>query len=123
MADAQYEITCPHADCTEALFIAWDLAYTLDPLDLRPDMVDQDVGARVAPIGSHTQTWRVECGAGHVVLLPAQSLGCPCPFDEQEGDTCPHDPDDWDQSEEWRNFRPHDAERLRDILTRIGGAS
>lgn len=104
--DPEYHVICPHLDCGEALHLLWDLGYTLSPSEAAPPVVSE----------AHTETWRVECSAGHVLLLPAPR-GCGC--DDPEGPTCPHNPDDFDWSDETSIFRDRDLARLRDIIDRI----
>jgi hypothetical protein len=113
---SEYDVVCSFPDCSEALFITWELAASLSPDDLDTD-AETNALPPLSSEWAHTQHWRVECAAGHVLLLPG-SLGCPC-LPEVQGEPnkgCTHNENEWDWSDEWRNFRPHDAERLRTII-------
>lgn len=61
-ASTYAEARCPLPACGETLHIAWSgqrAIYLSDTAEMLRD-----------PAGAHTTTWRVECEAGHVVLLP-----------------------------------------------------
>jgi hypothetical protein len=110
----EFEIPCPHQDCGEALHLVWSLIYTFQPADL---LAEWEPPVTATGYG-HAQSWQVECGNGHVILLPGP-LGCPC--EPGLDDECPHNEDDYEWSEDWRDFRPADVQRLRaviDTLTR-----
>jgi hypothetical protein len=106
----EHDVPCPMPDCEHPLYLTWESAYGLSPTDL----TDYD---GLDPHDAHSQSWRVECTDGHVVLVPGPT-GCGC------DDTCAHDPDeyDWsDWSDDTRQFRARDAARLRDLLSTMGG--
>lgn len=103
-------LTCPMPECTEDLFLAWSLSIGIY------DAADEPLVDNVpTPDGAHTGEWKVECLAGHVVLVPGQP-GCDC--DDEGGENCPHiDERDW--SDELRTFRRHDAERLAAVIATL----
>ena len=106
--DLAYHVECPMADCIEILNLAWDACLTLSP----DDLAGHDVG------DADVTSWKVECLAGHVLLLPGPT-GCPCE-DDGGGVNCPHDENDYDWSEDSsRAFRASDAARLRDLIGRL----
>ncbi len=107
-------VTCPLCPPSEdsGLYLTFAATYGLSVADL----TDPDVPTAA---GAHTESWKVECVAGHVILLPGLP-GCGC--DDPEGPDCSCDQDAFDQSEESSRFRAHDLERLRETLQRLGGA-
>lgn len=106
MSETYDQLNCPL--CDAPLHITFSTAQGLftDVLSTKP-------GDQPEPAGSHTQTWQVECEEGHVLLLPGD-LECPQCGDSMD---CTHD--DLDSNDDWRTFRPHDADRLRVTLERI----
>lgn len=108
MSKVVYEVPCP-LDCGEELIVTWWSALSLTPEDVALDHHHD-------PAEAHSTSWKVECLAGHVLLLPGR-LGCPCEDHGQPG--CHHDEDDYDWSDDNRNFRAHDTGRLRAVLARF----
>jgi hypothetical protein len=108
----EFEIPCPHQDCGEALHLVWSLIYTFQPADL---LAEWEPPVTATGYG-HAQSWQVECGNGHVILLPGP-LGCPC--EPGLDDECPHNEDDYEWSEDWRDFRSPDVQRLRAVIQKI----
>jgi hypothetical protein len=113
-------LRCPMAGCREPLHLAWEMTYVFSLRD-----VDLSLGAELLPDpeDAHTASWKVQCLAGHVVLLPDPRLGCPCPDEQQDGPECPHRNATYDWSEETRVFREPDLDRLRTVLGLPCGAS
>ena len=110
-------LPCPMPGCDEQLILTWESLLSL----YRDDVVEADAVdmSAFAPEKAETGTWRVECLAGHVVLLPDPS-GCPCPSVDQEGPTCTHDPDDYEWTDEGPHvFRRNDLNRLTALLDRL----
>jgi hypothetical protein len=106
---SEYDVDCPHVDCYEPLLLQWHQVYTLSPADMRGE-------TNLAPENSHARSWQIECAAGHVLLIPGP-LGCPCKPEGNE--SCPHNEDDFDWSEDYRNWQPHDYQRLRNVAAAI----
>lgn len=106
-------LACPMPDCTEPLFLTWNASHSLSHADI------SDVAGLLVPADAETTTWQVECGSGHVVLLPSDAW---CGCDDPQGDGCPHGADEFDWTEENRRFRPRDMERLRQLFATMGGA-
>lgn len=107
------DVPCPMPGCEQPLYLIWDLSRGLYAGDLED-------AAGIPPEDAHVSTWRIECGDGHVVLLPG-SPWCDC--DDPQGDGCGHGPDEFDWTEEHRQFRPRDMARLRELLAKLGGAA
>lgn len=113
MTNHDYEIPCPMPECYDHIYLTWSAAVGLAPDDLAPSAL------QLRPLHSATESWQVECAAGHVLLIPGDP-GCGC--DDPESVACKemgHDPEDFDWSEDYRTFRPHDAARLADVVARI----
>jgi hypothetical protein len=104
------DLTCPMPDCGQDLFLDWSLSIGLTA-DADAPLVDNVP----TPDSPHTSDWKIECLAGHVILVPGNA-GCDC--DDQGGENCPHvDERDW--SDESRTFRRHDAERLTTVIATL----
>lgn len=101
--DSYLQLVCPMPECSAFLYVMWSPAYGLVLGDITNP---QPIG----PKDSDTDSWRVECVDGHVVLLPAP-IGTCC-----DGEDCNHD-SDW--NEESRNFRASDLVRLGDLMHRL----
>lgn len=100
-------LTCPMPDCDEQLYLDWSMS-----IGLYVELVTDDIPT---PADAHTETWKVACLDGHVVLVPGKP-GCDC--DDEGGENCPHiDTRDW--SDESRTFRKHDAERLQAVIAQL----
>ncbi len=106
-------LACPLGGCGEDLYLTFAATCGLSVGDL---------AARDVPTSADalTETWKVECVAGHVLLLPGPP-GCGC--DDPEGPDCSCDQDAFDQSEESSKFRAHDLDRLRETLRMLGGVA
>ena len=108
MTDSPYSVSCPMPECTEDLYITYSGSYGILPDD--PAKAEQ-----INPEDAHAQEWKVECAAGHVLLVPGPS-GCDC-NDHDEGDPCPiEELFDWGDEHEHRTFRQHDWARLNQVL-------
>lgn len=106
MADLWASLTCPMPGCAEPLYITWTAV---------GDLTEGDIAAEAQPLvpaDTTSTTWQVECGAGHVVLLPGDPW---CGCDDPQGEGCPHGEDEFDWTEENRTFRPGDMIRLATI--------
>lgn len=115
--DPIYDLLCPMPECGEVVVLDWTHNTALSPEDL--DRIEVD---GFQPGEAHCHTWKVGCTAGHVLLIPGRP-GCPC-VDDQAGPSCPHNDDDYDWSDESREFRRHDLDRLRAVFAVLrGGAS
>lgn len=112
--DPTYVVLCPMPECDEALYLYWESDRTLAPDDLDSG----DLGA-LRVDGANSQTWKVQCPAGHVLLIPGPS-GCLCE-DDQGGPNCPHVEADYDWSDDFREFTRHDRNRLRSVLALLRG--
>lgn len=113
MSDDETDVQCPHTDCTELLHIVFEAFYGIWPADLM-------IGPRIAgSANANAQTWRVECLAGHVLLLPDHGQ-CPCP-DPDGTDECRAlgHADAYDWSDDFRTFRPHDWDRLAAVVNAL----
>ncbi len=97
-------ITCPMPDCDAPLYLTRTTSLGLS----RGVVTVADDSWLPSPADADTASWQVQCGEGHVVLVPG-SPGCPCGADE-----CDHV--GFDESEEVRQFRAHDVERLATVL-------
>ena len=113
MADldrAYQALTCPMPECGEQLYVRFDhtVPVMLGHLD------DRDpIGAEDGDVGS----WKVECIAGHVVLVPARP-GC------WQDDVCAGECTcDVDHGDEARTFRASDMDRLRELIAQISGVN
>ncbi len=106
------DLLCPLPDCSYPLHLHWHISYGLLDTDLHEDLLPR-------PEHGHTSTWQVECGNGHVVLLPGL-IGCGC--DDAGGPDCEHDELNYDWSEDSRIFARHDADRLFALLHQLTGA-
>jgi len=109
----EYEVECPMPDCTNQLVVTIE-----GGLMLTPKLLSDDV-----PLGHvdfEYQSWRIECVAGHVVLLPDEAGGCSCEDFEHPAPDADHD-DHWyegsDDSD--RHFNGRDMARLRALIGRL----
>lgn len=96
-------LTCVLPDCSESLYLSWVLTVALTGGDLtdnrpsRPD--DADAGG-----------WRVECLAGHVILLPgSEEIG-------DENSACADGTCEHDHCDELRTWQRADVDRLAALL-------
>lgn len=103
-------LTCPMPGCTADLYLTWTVA---------TDLYQSHLGQPPLGPGDAEGTWKVECLDGHVILVPGEP-GCGC--DDPESPECTHNTDDYDWSDEYRTFTPHDLVRLRELLATMGGA-
>jgi hypothetical protein len=111
--DDAHEVECPMPGCTEPL------TFTLDGgLMLSPELLAADTALGADDF--EMQTWKVECLAGHVVLLPDEAGGCSCDDFEHPAPDADHD-DHWyegvDDSD--RHFHGRDMARLRALIGRL----
>jgi hypothetical protein len=60
------DLTCPMPDCGQDLFLDWSLSIGLTA-DADAPLVDNVP----TPDSPHTSDWKIECLAGHVILVPA----------------------------------------------------
>jgi hypothetical protein len=90
-------VTCPMPDCTEDLYLI-----RTECIPINEDTVAADMVSRNAV----TDGWKVECCAGHVLLLPPSS-GC-----SEESASFTESCEFCFESEETHN----DVERLRTVL-------
>ncbi|MFV2094852.1 hypothetical protein ACFHW1_05085 [Micromonospora sp. LOL_014] len=106
-------LTCPLPDCGADLHLRWTLTVGLDAIELDAAGTDS-IGDPMTPTDADTATWRVECEAGHVVLLPRDpQCDARCPG----GEAC--DAED----ESFREWRRSDVARLAALLPPTGGAA
>ncbi|MDQ0371573.1 hypothetical protein [Catenuloplanes indicus] len=95
--------TCVIASCGSDLHVTWTLGMPLYRMDV------EQLAGPPTPDGAYTSDWKVECEAGHVVLVPSQDS--------------PSDPDgtaDYDSDECYRTFRRSDLERLAALIPASG---
>lgn len=105
MDDDYTSARCAMPGCDANLHLIWTMSVPVYLADLRPSAEPPE------PVSAYTQTWRVECEEGHVLLLPGDCR-CPCGNDECNG--CQGY--DFDGSEDTRTFRRQDTERLSVLL-------
>lgn len=116
MSSPYDELTCPMAACGERLMLDFS-----ESLGLTVGLLDET--EHVTSSDSECGTWKVECLSGHVLLLP-DTNGCLCEPEDQEGEDCGHDPDDYEWSTDGpMKFRNIDRLRLRAVIERLGGST
>lgn len=99
------ELLCPMPDCREALYLVHEASVPLS---------SDSTAETVQPQFAVTTSWRVECCAGHVLLLPPRQHDESAEF-TSDCDVC-NDPN------ELGGEVPHhnDTQRLRAVLATIG---
>ncbi|MGI5247592.1 hypothetical protein [Dactylosporangium sp. CA-139066] len=112
MSRDEYDpIKCPMPDCDADLFLDWTASIGLS----RGLLTVADDSWMPDPAHPDGAGWRVACAEGHVVLLPGPT-GCPC-----GADSCARH--GFDEAEDLRRFHALDAERLSEVLTRLGAVT
>jgi len=109
MSEPYANVPCPMPDCDQALHLVWEVSRQFYAGDLA-----DAVGLPVTD--AHARQWRVECQEGHAVLLPGPGW---CDCDDPRGEGCTHAADEYDWSDERRNFTRTDMARLRGLLARM----
>jgi hypothetical protein len=110
MTEPEQPVACPLPGCGAPLSLITVLARALTLTDLVDEANLTDDADR--------RTWSVACEDGHVVLLPSPT-GCSC--DDLRAMDCPHAFNDFDWSETYRSFRPHDLARLGELCVVLNG--
>jgi hypothetical protein len=109
-APVSYDLICPvptgeTTKCATPLHLMWTASRGLSAADVANPTT-------TGPEDAWVQSWTVECERGHVVMVPGDP-GCKHPDEiaEQPDHVC-----DVDASEEFREFRISDADRLFETL-------
>jgi hypothetical protein len=81
---------CDLAGCGERLYIIWTASASVRLADTADDLAD--------PSNADETSWKVECGAGHVVAVPVDTGAehytfgaCSCDTDDPAQPGCGHD--------------------------------